>query len=70
MDIAAGRAATTGDGVQRLDGFVGAFSANCPGSVRLAAAHANLVAPTIAAAVVGSARDAFSARGQDVPAAA
>jgi glycine/D-amino acid oxidase-like deaminating enzyme len=50
--------------------FPGAFTANCHSGVTLAGAHANLLAPMIAAGNLDSAVDLFSARRFDVPAAA
>jgi glycine/D-amino acid oxidase-like deaminating enzyme len=50
--------------------FSGAFTANCHSGVTLAAAHANLFAPMIAAGALDPALDLFSARRFDVPAAA
>ena len=50
--------------------FPGAFTANCHSGVTLAGAHANLLAPMIAAGNLDSAVDQFSARRFDVPAAA
>src|SRR5207248_2301705 len=48
--------------------FPGAFTANCHSGVTLAAAHANLFAPMIAAGRLDPALDLFSARRFDVPA--
>ncbi len=48
----------------------GAFTANCHSGVTLAAAHANLFAPMVAAGTLDPALDLFSARRFDVPAAA
>jgi glycine/D-amino acid oxidase-like deaminating enzyme len=50
--------------------FPGAFTANCHSGVTLAAAHANLYAPMVAAGALDPALDLFSARRFDVPAAA
>jgi glycine/D-amino acid oxidase-like deaminating enzyme len=50
--------------------FPGAFTANCHSGVTLAAAHANLLAPMIAAGALDPALELFSARRFDVPAAA
>jgi glycine/D-amino acid oxidase-like deaminating enzyme len=50
--------------------FPGAFSANCHSGVTLAAAHANLFAPMVAAGTLDPSLDLFSARRFDVPAAA
>jgi glycine/D-amino acid oxidase-like deaminating enzyme len=50
--------------------FPGAFTANCHSGVTLAGAHANLLAPMIAAGDLDSSLDLFSARRFDVPAAA
>ncbi len=50
--------------------FPGAFTANCHSGVTLAAAHANLFAPMVAAGMLDPALDLFSARRFDVPAAA
>jgi glycine/D-amino acid oxidase-like deaminating enzyme len=45
----------------------GAFSANCHSGVTLAGAHANLLAPMIAAGTLDMSLDLFSARRFDVP---
>jgi glycine/D-amino acid oxidase-like deaminating enzyme len=50
--------------------FPGAFTANCHSGVTLAGAHANLLAPMIAAGALDPALALFSARRFDVPAAA
>jgi glycine/D-amino acid oxidase-like deaminating enzyme len=50
--------------------FSGAFTANCHSGVTLAGAHANVLAPMIAAGAFDRALDPFSARRFDVPAAA
>jgi hydrogen cyanide synthase HcnC len=50
--------------------FPGAFTANCHSGVTLAGAHANLLAPMIAAGSLDPAMAPFSARRFDVPAAA
>jgi hydrogen cyanide synthase HcnC len=50
--------------------FPGAFTANCHSGVTLAAAHANVFAPMIAAGALDPSLDLFSARRFDVPAAA
>ncbi len=50
--------------------FPGAFTANCHSGVTLAAAHANRLAPMIAAGALDPALELFSARRFDVPAAA
>jgi hydrogen cyanide synthase HcnC len=50
--------------------FPGAFSVNCHSGVTLAGAHANLLAPMIAAGGLDPSLDLFSARRFDVPAAA
>jgi glycine/D-amino acid oxidase-like deaminating enzyme len=50
--------------------FPGAFSVNCHSGVTLAGAHANLLAPMIAADALDPALDLFSAKRFDVPAAA
>jgi glycine/D-amino acid oxidase-like deaminating enzyme len=50
--------------------FPGAFTANCHSGVTLAGAHANLLAPMIAAGGLDPALDLFSAVRFDVPAAA
>ena len=50
--------------------FPGAFTANCHSGVTLAAAHANLFAPMVAAGTLDPALDLFSAQRFDVPAAA
>jgi glycine/D-amino acid oxidase-like deaminating enzyme len=50
--------------------FPGAFTANCHSGVTLAAAHANLFAPMIAAGALDPALDLFSAKRFGVPAAA
>ncbi|MBV9858703.1 MAG: FAD-binding oxidoreductase [Alphaproteobacteria bacterium] len=50
--------------------FPGAFTANCHSGVTLAAAHANALAPMIAAGALDPALSPFSARRFDVPAAA
>jgi glycine/D-amino acid oxidase-like deaminating enzyme len=50
--------------------FPGAFTANCHSGVTLAAAHAHLFAPMVAAGALDSTLDLFSARRFDVPAAA
>jgi glycine/D-amino acid oxidase-like deaminating enzyme len=50
--------------------FPGAFTANCHSGVTLAAAHANLLAPMIAAGALDPALDLFSAKRFRVPAAA
>jgi glycine/D-amino acid oxidase-like deaminating enzyme len=50
--------------------FPGAFTANCHSGVTLAAAHANLFAPMVAAGTLDPALDLFSARRFSVPAAA
>jgi glycine/D-amino acid oxidase-like deaminating enzyme len=49
--------------------FPGAFTANCHSGVTLAAAHANLFAPMIAAGGLDPSLDLFSARRFDVPTA-
>jgi octopine oxidase subunit B len=50
--------------------FPGAFTANCHSGVTLAAAHARLFAPMVAAGALDPALELFSARRFDVPAAA
>jgi glycine/D-amino acid oxidase-like deaminating enzyme len=50
--------------------FPGAFTANCHSGVTLAAAHANLFAPMVAAGTLDPTLDLFSAKRFDVPAAA
>jgi len=50
--------------------FPGAFTANCHSGVTLAGAHANSLAPMIAAGALDPELDLFSARRFDVPAAA
>jgi glycine/D-amino acid oxidase-like deaminating enzyme len=50
--------------------FPGAFTANCHSGVTLAAAHARLFAPMVAAGALQAELDLFSARRFDVPAAA
>lgn len=50
--------------------FPGAFTANCHSGVTLAAAHAELLAPMIAAGALDPLLDPFSGRRFDVPAAA
>jgi glycine/D-amino acid oxidase-like deaminating enzyme len=50
--------------------FPGSFTANCHSGVTLAAAHANLFAPMVAAGMLDPALDLFSAKRFDVPAAA
>ena len=50
--------------------FPGAFTANCHSGVTLAAAHANLFAPMVAAGFLDPELDRFSARRFDVPNAA
>jgi glycine/D-amino acid oxidase-like deaminating enzyme len=52
------------------DEFPGAFTANCHSGVTLAAAHATLFAPMVAAGALGPMLAPFSARRFDVPAAA
>ncbi len=52
------------------DRFPGAFTANCHSGVTLAAAHANLFAPMVAAGTLDPTLDLFSAKRFDVPAAA
>ena len=50
--------------------YPGAFTVNCHSGVTLAAAHANLLAPMIAAGALDASLDLFSAKRFDVPAAA
>lgn len=50
--------------------FPGAFTANCHSGVTLAAVHANVLAPTIAAGALDPSLERFSAKRFDVPAAA
>lgn len=50
--------------------FPGAFTANCHSGVTLAAAHANVFSPMVAAGALDPALDPFSAKRFDVPAAA
>jgi glycine/D-amino acid oxidase-like deaminating enzyme len=50
--------------------FPGAFSANCHSGVTLAGAHANVLAPMVAAGALDPALHLFSAKRFDVPAAA
>jgi glycine/D-amino acid oxidase-like deaminating enzyme len=50
--------------------FPGAFTVNCHSGVTLAAAHANLLAPMIAAGALDPSLDLFSAKRFDVPVAA
>jgi glycine/D-amino acid oxidase-like deaminating enzyme len=54
----------------RSQRFPGAFTANCHSGVTLAGAHANLLAPMIAAGSLDPALEPFSARRFDVPVAA
>ena len=50
--------------------FPGAFTANCHSGVTLAGAHANLLAPMVAAGMLDPELELFSAKRFDVPSAA